>query len=295
MKKFAGRLFVFGLFFVLFFILINFFYLVIIAFTDWDFIKRLEFLKFDNPDFELLVFGNSFSEYGIDTELLNSQGIKSYNMALVGSSHQTSYIQLNEYLAKCSKRPQYVLLCINSFEYTFNNAGIQPIVEFTMKDHVYGVNDIPVSKFRWLGLEFLKKIVNSKYRKVKINYGQIKYPFVTSDNSDFKELYLNTQKIESSHWIGEIAKFCNQNGLELIIAEMPGMKETQNLSEIGPYILHFNNGFSAVLYNFGSRDFCKFIDARKDWGGMSHFNQFGAAKFTKELIPVIRKQNATIQ
>jgi hypothetical protein len=295
MKKFAGKSLFFGLFFVLFFILINFLYLVIIAFTDWDFIKRLEFLKFSNPDFELLVLGNSFSEYGIDTELLNSQGIKSYNMALVGSSHQTSYIQLNEYLAKCSKRPQYVLLCINSFEHTFNNAGIQPIVEFTMKDHVYGVNDIPVSKFRWLGLEFLKKIVNSKYRKVKINYGQIKYPFVTSDNSDFKELYLNTQKIESSHWIGEIVRLCHQIEIGLIIVEMPGIKETQNLSEIGPYTLHFNNGYSAILYNFNSQHFCGIFEANKDWGGLSHLNQSGATKFAKELVKIVRKQSTNIQ
>jgi len=72
MNKLARRLLLFGLFFSTFFILVNFIFLGILALTDWDFKKRLESIKLDNPDFELLVLGDSFAEYGIDTELLTS-------------------------------------------------------------------------------------------------------------------------------------------------------------------------------------------------------------------------------
>ena len=62
----------------------------------WDFVKRRESLNFNNPDYELLVLGSSLAEYGIDTELLTSQGKKSFNLCLVGSSIKTGYVQINE-------------------------------------------------------------------------------------------------------------------------------------------------------------------------------------------------------
>lgn len=68
---------------------------------------------------------------------------------------------------------------------------------------------------------------------------------------------------------------------------MPGYRETQNQSEVGPYILKFDNGYSATLYNFRSRVFCEIFDAEKDWIGNSHLNQYGAAKFTKEIIGIL--------
>ena len=250
----------------------------------------MESLKFDEPDFELLVLGSSLSQYGIDTELLTSKGIKSFNLGLVGNNVKTCYIQLNEYLTKYSKRPHYVLLVINSYLEKLDGTKIQPIVEFTLKDYNYGVKDIPILKFGgvWFGGEVLKKVFSSNHRNTKLVYGQIKRDKTTPDTSDLKELYLDLQKVDSSYWIGEIAKLCDQNGIEMIIIEIPGVRETQNLSEIGPYKLYFSNGFSAVLYNFNSQKFCTIIDAEKDWVGDSHFNPAGARKFTKELIGIFK-------
>lgn len=164
-----------------------------------------------------------------------------------------------------------------------------------MKDHEYGVNDVPILKFKWLGFEFLKKIVSENHRKAKLVYGQVKFQKTIPDNTSFKESYLNIEEFESSHWIGELAKLCNQNGIDLLIIEMPGYKETQNLSEIGPHLLHFNNGYSANLYNFDSKDFCRIFDSEKDWIGNSHLNEFGAIKFTRELISIIKNKSNGIK
>jgi hypothetical protein len=195
MKKFVERSFYFALFFAVFFILINLLYIVIIAKTDFDFRKRLESLKFANPDFELLALGASTSLDAFDTELLTSNGIKSYNLAIGGSTIRTNYIQLNEYLTKYSKRPQYVVFGLNSaLVESFDDDAIHPIVEVTMKDHEFVVHDVPILKFKWLGFEFIKKIVSENHRNAKLVYGQVKFRKTIPDNTSIKESYLNIEE-----------------------------------------------------------------------------------------------------
>jgi len=263
--------------------------------TDEGFMKRLQSLKFDNPDFELLVLGTSFAEYGIDTELLTSQGIKSFNLALGGNSLQTSYIQLGEYITKYTQKPKYALLVFNSYREAPDeekNSEIEPLVETTMKDYKYGLKDAPILRYTWLGTEMIKKLLSSKHRKARLSYGQVKFEKRTPDKTKYDEIYLNIEAIESSYWIGELAKLCNREGIDLMLIEIPGFRETQNLSDIGPYKLHFNNENTALLYNFNSRDFCKIFDSNKDWIGNSHLNEFGAQKFAQELFKVIEETDS---
>ncbi|HEY5124474.1 MAG TPA: hypothetical protein VIK14_12135, partial [Ignavibacteria bacterium] len=213
MKKFVIKLFYFAVFFTIYFILINVFYLAILLSTDLDFKKRFESLKLDNPDIEYLILGASTSSVGFNCELLTLNGLKSYNLALSGNSIRTSYIQLNEYLTLYSKKPQYVLIGVNSAIESFNNDVIHPIVEVTMKDHNYSTSDIPILKFKWLGFEFFKKIISKEHRKAKLSYGQLRIQKHVSDKTNYNELYLNIADFESIHWIGEIAKLCNHNGI----------------------------------------------------------------------------------
>jgi hypothetical protein len=230
-----------------------------------------------------LVLGNSLPEYGIDTELLTSHGISSYNLAIIGNSDQTSYIQLSEYLTKYKIKPRCVLYGIASYSDPFYNKGIQPVVEFTMKGHVYRWNDVPVSKFRWFGVEVLKKILSRNHRRTILSHGQIKTPKIVPDNTTFKDAYLDIQRIESAYWIGEISKLCNKNGIELLILEMPGQRDMENLNKVGPYTLNFKNGSTATLYNLNSREFCNILDPNMDWCGMSHLGQYGAVRVTEEI------------
>ena len=186
-----------------------------------------------------------------------------------------------------SIKPKYVLLAINSYLDRFDQEGIQPVVEFTMSGHKYGMKDVPISKFNWAGMELLKKLIRPGYRKMQVSYGQKKSTTKTPDYSEYQELFLDKEKYESAIWLGEIADICGRNGIEFIMIEIPGVNETQNLSEIGPYTLSFANGYCGELYNFNSQDFCKFIDVKNDWSGMSHFNKFGANNFTRALMQVI--------
>lgn len=255
----------------------------VIAITDWDFRKRLESLKFDNPDYDLLVLGTSLVLYGIDTEYLTSKGIKSFNLALAGSSLKTNYIQLSEYITKYSHKPEFVLLGFNTCLEIFETKKIHPVVEFTTKHQKFKLKDAPISKFRWSGVELLKKILSSNYRKTKVIYGQVRFQVVNPDNTSYKEISLDLQNYESAFYIGEIAKLCEANGIKPILIEIPGFRETQNISEIGPYYLSYSMSDSLPLYNFNNQYFCRIFDSKVDWCGRSHLNASGSRKFTEEL------------
>lgn len=281
----------FTLFYIFFFSIINFIFLVLIASTDWDWKKRLESLRFKDPDFDLLVLGSSLPEHGIDTDYLTKQGIKSYNLALVGNTIKSCYIQLNEYLYKYSKKPKYVLLAINSTLEPVDGEKIQGIVEYTMKGYRFSLQDFPLLRFsKWFGGEFLKKILSRNHRKAKVFSGQIKRYKTTPDISDYNKIFLDKLKIESSYWISELAKLCYQNEIEMIIIEIPGFREVQNLSEIGPHKLFLKNGYSVSLYNFNSQNFCTIFNPRTDWIGVSHLNPNGARKFSQVLVKILNNQ-----
>ena len=287
MKRFVKKIFFFSSFFFVLFILYNTLFLGIILLTDWDFKKRLESLNFVHPDYELLVLGSSLPEYGIDTEFLTEHFMKSYNLALHGNPLKTSCVQLNEYIARYPKKPKYVILGLNSFLDEHNDDSIHPVVDLTMKSHEFVLSDIPIIRLRWFGVEFLKKILSSGHRKTKMSFGQVKSPRVNSDKTDYDILTLDLNEFESSYWIGEITKLCTQNGIELIIIEMPAVKKKQNLTEIGPHTINFVNGYSALLYNLNNQEFCSFIDENKDWVGLSHLNETGALKLTIELLKIL--------
>ena len=285
MKEYIIKVISFGMFFVGFFVLVNLSFTIILIKTDWDVKKRIESINFKDPKFDLLVLGNSLSEYGVDTELLTSNGIQAYNLSLIGNPVSTSYFQLDEYLQKYSTRPKYVLLCYNSYLDTLDSdiLSVHPIVDFTSKNRPKGFDDIPINKFRWLGREIIKKMLSPKHRKARLSHGQIKWAKTTHDNSSYRELYFDLEEYQTSKWISEIVRLCRENGIEIFIIEMPAIKHYQNINDVGPYKIHFHNGYFAFLFNFNSQSFCKQFDAEKDWIGRSHFNENGAAKFTEEL------------
>jgi hypothetical protein len=287
MKFLIRKILLFFSFFFLFTVIINTVFLLIIALTDWDFVKRRESLKFNEPSFKVLVLGTSLAEYGIDTEFLSANDIESYNLSFVGSSIRTNYIQLEEYLSRYQVKPDYVLLGMNSFLERFDNEGIQPVVEFTMKGHRYGIKDLPISKFNWAGMELIKKLFRSKYRQTYVSFGQKKCTYYLPDKSGFIENFLDLQKYKSAYWIGKISQLCYSNGISLILIEMPGVNETQNISPVGPYEIEYNMGGMATLFNFNNRDFCDFINDDADWAGLSHFNMYGAQKFTSRLLDTV--------
>ena len=269
---------------VVFFVLINFLYIRVISRTDTDFKKRLESLEFSDPDFDLLVLGASTTMDGIDTKFLTSMGIPSYNFAIGGATIRTNLIQLKEYLERCSEKPRYVVLGVNTaMVQDFDDDGINPIVEVTMKDHKFCLQDAPILKFKWLGFEFLKPYVSKAHRASEVLYGQFRTQKTVYDMTEYTEQDLDIERFENSYWIGELIKFCEQEDLNLIIIELPGFRATQNQTKAGLHEIRHKNGYPGLLLNYNARDFCEIFDPKKDWLGNSHLNVFGAEKFTRVI------------
>ncbi len=284
MRKITITFLQFLLFFAVFSVFVNAIYLLVIIKTDWDFRKRIESLRFSSPDYDALILGSSLAQYGIDSELMTKHGLKSYNMALVGNSVKTCYIQLQEYLEKYSQKPEYVILVANSCLESFDQEGIHPVVEFTMKKQKIDFTDIPVSKFRWQGTELFKKALSKEYRSGYLSFGQLRRSKIVEDYSEHDYLHMNYHKYEKAIWIEKIAASCAEEQIKLVLIEIPGVNETQNSDSIGPYIVSFKNKNDAILYNFNSIEFCRFIEPTLDWIGLSHFNEKGAAKFTEKML-----------
>lgn len=264
--------------------------MLIVFSSDWDFIKRKESLNFQNPDYELLVLGSSLAEYAFDTEILTSEGIRSYNLALVGSSVKTNYVQLKEYLQKYEKRPDYVILAINSYLERFDQEGIQPVVEFTMEGHKFTLKDVPITKFNWAGMELLKKAFRKEYRQTYVSAGHKKSIRIEPDHTQLSNAELNLAEYREAKYIGKIANICSVYDIEFFVIDLPALTETQNKASIGPYDLIFDGSDPVEFYNLNSTEFCEFIDTDRDWSGMSHFNKYGAEKFTMKLKELLFSQ-----
>lgn len=283
MKKFIINI---GLITLLFGV-VNLLYLLLLFNTDDGFIKRHESINFTEPDYELLVIGNSLASDAFDTELLTAKGIKSYNLALPGSSVKTNYLQLKEYLTNYSSRPKYVVLGMGSFTGTFEDETIHPIVEFTSKGYHPAITDFPLMKFRWLAIDLAKKAVSSRERNVKVIHGQYKFQKVQADDTNYKNLAFEIDRYHKSKYIMDISALCKENGIELFIIEMPGFKEVQNISEVGPHLITYSDSSVATLYNFNTIQFGELFDSEKDWIGNSHLNEYGAITFTEEMYQIL--------
>lgn len=287
MKKLIIKSLQFILYFLLFSVISNTIFLLIIMTTDWDFKKRIETLKFKDPDYDLLIVGSSLALYGIDSDLLTQNGVKSYNMSLVGNSIKTCYVQLDEYLNKYPDKPHYIMLVANAFLERFDQDGIHPVVEFTMKGQKIDSKDIPLSKFGWQGVELFKKAFSKEYRSRYLSSGQIKAISSVPDISENVNNSFNLIKYQEAHWIDKIAKLCKNNKIELILIDIPGLNHTRNSDSIGPYKIVLADGYTSNLYNLSSRSFCPSINPEMDWLKLSHLNSMGAEKVTKEILRII--------
>jgi hypothetical protein len=263
------------------FIGLNLLYLKLAQKLDWNLSKCIEIYDFENRGYECLVLGNSMVLDGIDTQFLTEQGISSYNMGLGGANLQTTLTQLEHYLTS-NTAPEVALLGLapDTF-HQFNFNDIHPIV-----DHVYlnrggvSIKDLPMIKLRWMGREMLKLMVSKDHRNVEIVAGQLRLDRNTPDGTSYPEEMTDTLdpgKYLRSAYLAQIDSVCRAHGTELIILEMPGFKEKQNLIPVGPLAIDRDDGKSYELYNLNNKELIvNLFDEEEDWLSMDHLNVKGA-------------------
>jgi hypothetical protein len=159
-----------------------------------------------------------------------------------------------------------------------------------MDGHEFGIEDIPISKFRWLGFEVFKRLISKDHRRARLVQGQLRIQKTVGDRTKYKDQELNLQMFESSYWLGELARLCADNSIQLFIVEMPGYRETLNQSGLGPHTITFKNDYKAKVYNFAAKEISDAFDPEGDWVANSHLNQKGAVTFTQMLVPILKAE-----
>lgn len=270
--------------FAILFVVSNYIYLLTIQQLDWNFKKRIESLNLESPNYDIIVIGNSLAMDGIDTGLLTQNGYSSYNLSIAGASLNTNYIQLNEYLKKYNHKPEFVILGLGAYMNSFKEEKVHPVVDYGQENKKLSYKEIPMIKFKWIFKELIKKVVSKAHRDAYLHFGQLKFAKQIPDETEIDlERKFPMKKYQTSDLIRKILTTCTQNGIKLLIVELPGYKKVRHKKEFNCKLLdnQTNNG---LLLDYNNIEACKIYDSNKDWIGNHHLNIYGAKKLTNLLI-----------
>lgn len=272
-------------------ILANAAYLGILLVLSPGFKKVYEVHSFKNQKFDLLIYGNSMALDGIDSEYLQKQGIKNYNMAIAGDHISTSYMMLQEYL-KNNQKPRIVAIGLSS---AIGKSYLNPVpyknpeVEFFYHPNWFEIiSNPPMLNFQWLAVDLLKILMSSDHRHAQMILGQWKTKKIIADHSVYKNQ--STQAVDySDPYLAQMVQLCAQKGIKVLLLELPGSNATRNKL---PYTstITLRNGQTITLHNLNNITISQnLIDAQKDWLAADHLNEFGGRKITEYWYQTVLK------
>lgn len=287
MKLFIKKLFLL----VILFLIMNYMFLIFITNFVGIFSKSIRVSKLKNQSYKCIAIGNSVVMDGIDSKYLTEKDFSTYNFGLDGTNLKSNYIQLKEYL-KYNKDPDIVLLGLASkpewVNRYFNDTLVNPIIEYSYNMIDWQkVENIPLIKYRWLNIEYLKKIVSKDFREDEYIQGQLRSKRIAQDKSIFtNENNLKIDDIKNVQYLEDIYNLCKKNRIRLRVLLMPVFKKYQNNESIGINIVPLENTKDSIeIINLNNHNLCsKIIDSNKDWLGNSHLNENGAKKITEFLF-----------
>jgi hypothetical protein len=281
---------------------VNIIYLLLLPELDWEFGKTKEAHNFKNKKLEVLVFGNSTSMDGINSEILQNQFGPTYNFSVGGASLQTNYIQLEEYL-KQNDLPKKVLLFISSSHINYDNAtGINPIINYYYGDssHIFHLNcleRIPLFEFRWLFVENIKKLLSSTHRSARVVKGQLRINSTVPDNSLQNNIsdscYRTNYHSTGYDYMWQILKLCQKKNIELKVFEMPCWKSFQNnCRDLSVNKVNGNSNSILTIHNLNNSQLCdSLLDPKNDWLSKNHLNYNGSLKITAKVVEMLSQKN----
>ena len=267
---------------------------------DWEFRKTKEAFGFKRKSIKVLVFGNSTSMDGVNTEMIKSTYGSAYNFSVGGASLETNYLQLERYL-KTNERPEKVLLFLNSLHSSYKNSNtINPIIDYYYKDLKirWAIDELPIYKFRWLFVENLKKLFSRQHRSATIVLGQLRINRAIQDPTinllqpiACKEAAF--YQAEGYYYLGQMLKLCTDKGIKVYIFEMPCWNNLQN--NCPDIMFKTDNGKEIDIVNLNTVDLCKKnIDPKNDWLSLNHLNFNGSKKITAVILDKVNQSDSLI-
>jgi hypothetical protein len=278
---------------------VNLLYLFLLPRIDWDFAKAKEAYELKGKQLELLVVGNSTAMDGINTEMLSKEFGEAYNFSVGGATLQANYVQLQEYLLH-NKTPKRVLLFLSSAHLGYKKENVvNPIVEYYYggNRNEWGLQQIPIFKFRWLFNENLKKLLSPAHRSAKVVQGQLRINKSIPDNSSppKKMPSCNDELFYTGDgyaYMWKIAALCMEKNIALAVFEMPCWKDAQNnCADVQVSKQGDGKSYSLLIQNLNTYQLCdSVINVKTDWLSRNHLNYNGSLKITAVVAEKIRKQ-----
>ncbi len=279
MKRFLIKI---SIFFTCF-LACNYIYLAIAKNVDWNFKKSIEARSLIDQEIDVIVLGNSLAMDGINTEIIG----KAYNLSIGGASLETSLHQLEYHISSSNQVPRTAILGLgSSIAPKLKKEGLHPILRYLEDPYLNSFYELPLLRFKWMGLVMLKRLISKDHRSAQLVQGQLRLGSVKADRSDYPPSLLDQldrKKYEDLLQLSAIASVCHDNKIRLIVVEMPGIKARQDAIPIGP---HFFDKFE--LYNLNNKDFCTIFDSDTHWLGGSHLNTEGAEVLTHEMLSLVK-------
>ncbi|MBL0012871.1 MAG: hypothetical protein IPP30_03695 [Flavobacterium sp.] len=289
MEQFFRKLF----WFLVVVIALNLAYLLMLVFWSPGFKKIYEISRFEKQNYETIVLGNSMALDGIDAEYLSNKGMSTYNLSVAGNHISTSVSLLKDYLEKNDK-PKMVVVGLSSAigkSYLNPVPFTNPEVEFFYHPSlISNLKNPPLLNFQWLAVDLLKIVISKDHRNATMVLGQWKTKKVIPDGSVFKNAIAKPIDYRDPFLL-EITKICQEQGIKLVVVELPGSNSNQNNLPF-QYTVKLKDGTSQMVYNLNSNAVgSQVLNPATDWLAQDHLNQFGGQKITTFLLEQVFQKN----
>lgn len=257
---------------------------------------------------DVLFLGNSYCYSAVDPSILETAGIKSYNLGVSTAGVEFYEILLDDYLVNAKSQPKVIFILVSpmTFSSKADNYSLYPIhryldeplsnLEVAIKFGHYNRIFPMYRKSTDKGLTHLLSLEQEKRKPLNPDRGFISFDSnITVNKSVIKEtedIYapllkekFNKKKIKN---LLNLSKKSRSNGMKVVYFELPTYKLKDYFSE------DYLNEYQTSLEILEKEDCFLKIDenlfSTKNFRNTDHMNSSGAAIATKEIIKFIDKK-----
>ena len=275
---------------LLFILLIDTFYFIILYNIDFTTSKSIEIQKRNFQKDKWVTLGNSLALDGINSSVLEQSFSQGYNISIPGIGTKSMY-ELWSYKKSEFDSLKFIIIGFNS-KYIVGNSGNNPLMNIYSdenKGFIYNYMKIfpSIIKLKWLHIELLKRLVSSEHRNAFLEKGQLISNKVIFDNSNVvdSECYPILDRYVGDYYLSKIISESIEMGIRPIIVEMPLWKDSKNSC---PVKINTDSKSKIIIFNLNSKTDELISD--DSWLSRDHLNLKGSLELSLYLRELIKTE-----
>lgn len=262
--------------------------LCLVSMANWAFIKNCDYFILDK-NVNILILGDSHTKYALNDSIIKN----SYNFSDDADSYFYSFLKLKE-IKKKNKQIDTLLLSFSQHNidenietsWLLNSSQLFSRLRFyypllDKEDFIFLLNKRPEDVLSNLFTQIMNPVYYIKKGKSKFGgYGKLDHDNLKqeifkanmaqkSTKSEFKEASIEKK------YLGDIRKFCRENGIKLIFINPP-LHKTINANE-NNLLIFYKKYFSDVEF----LDYSKLKIPNDYFGDLVHLSPKGSVFFSK--------------